>query len=458
MTTTTDAAFPCVQCGSAVPRSALFCLVCGTPVSSRSQSAALGPVAGAPIETDRDGAPIDGWRPTPAAPPIRPGDVLPSGYGRRVAAFLLDSVAGTAVWLLITMPLIALGVIGVTTTGDTISVAGGSAVLLLLPALLVPLANLLLQSFVGFSLGMRILGLRIVNVQTLGKPGLGWMLLRNLVVAAATLVLLIGQWVVYLSPLWDPEKRGRGWHDKIARTWVIDVKAGPNPLTARPGQLLLDEVRSDAPEAPGWPGGRAAYAAPVAHAAARPSSYDDAPPAAPAPLPAPAPSPLPTAAEPISIVPGFAPELPVGEPDDFDSTRLSDSGRTPIDAGVTSFVLDSGERVPITRHGVLGRDPVSPGGDASDTLIALSGDTLSVSKTHLEFGVDGGAVWVSDRGSTNGTAIVRADGEEYVLDPGEKLTVVAGDRVRVGTRLFAVEVSGGNSGGASGGVSGGGRA
>jgi uncharacterized RDD family membrane protein YckC len=430
----TDATFPCVQCGSAVPRNAQFCLVCGTPVSSRSQSTAVGTVAGAPSATDRDGAPVDGWRPTPAVDPIRRADVVPSGYGRRVVAFLLDGVFGLAFWMLVTLPLSAAGVIAVQVSDGTFSVSGLSAVLALLPALVVPLANLLLQAFLGFSLGMLIMGLRIVNVERLGKPGLGWMLLRNLVVFGASLVFGLGQWVVYLSPLWDNEKQGRGWHDKVARTWVIDVKAGPNPLKARPGQL-----QNEGDEQP--------------RAAVQPTAPVAAPRAATAPLPTPAAAaPYAPLAEPISSVPGFAPPAPALTPaqlaaadDDFESTRLTDSGRTPAAIGVTSFRLDSGEVIPVTRHGVLGRDPVSPSGDPSDILIALAGDTLSVSKTHLEFGVESGTVWVSDRGSTNGSAIVRDDGVEYELEPGERLTVVAGDRVRVGTRFLAIEGPSGTS-------------
>ncbi|MFB2584822.1 RDD family protein [Herbiconiux liukaitaii] len=429
----TDAtSYPCVQCGSPVPRSAQFCLVCGTPSSMRSQSAALGQVPGQAAMVDSSGRPMDGWRPEPAAPPIRYGDIIPSGFGRRLVAFLLDGVFGTALWLIITLPLTALGIIQVETDGSTFSANGLSAVLLLLPALLYPVANLLLQAFAGFSLGKLIMGLRIVNVAKLGKPGIGWMLLRNLVVAAGALVFAVGQYVVYLSPLWDGEKRMRGWQDKVARTWVIDIKAGPNPLKARPGQLLLDDGAYTSP-AEREPAAAPAAPAPAPSAAAPALPEVDYAPRAAAPLP-----PL---AEPIASVPGFAPAITPAQAaaDDFESTRLTDSVRPPSTSGVTVFRLDTGEVVPIIRHGALGRDPVAPGGDPSDVLIALSGDTLSVSKTHLEFGVDSGAVWVSDRGSTNGSALVRADGVEYPLEPGERLTVVPGDRVRVGTRLFSVE-------------------
>jgi uncharacterized RDD family membrane protein YckC len=435
----TDATtFPCVQCGSPVPRNAQFCLVCGTPVSSRSQSSALGQVAGQAPAAGHDGSVIDGWRPTPAATPIGYADIVPTGYGRRVVAFLLDGVFGLALWLLVCVPLMSLGVVPVVAGGGRISVSGPGAVLLLVVALVIPLVNLVLQSFLGFSLGKLIMGLRIVSARTLSRPGLGWMIVRSLVIGAASLVFGLGQYVVYLSPLWDDQKRGRGWHDKAARTWVIDVKAGPNPLKAVPGQIVLDPefwARRAVPATPPPTAGAAVGAqavtppasAPVGPAYAAPVSF--------------APDPL---AEPISVVPGFAPQPAVtpeqlAASEDSESTRLSDSGRVPLTAGSTVFRLDTGEGIPITRHGALGRDPVSPGGDPSDLLVALNGDTLSVSKTHLEFGVDGGAVWVSDRGSTNGSAIVRSDGAEYSLDPGERITVLPGDRVRVGTRLITVE-------------------
>jgi pSer/pThr/pTyr-binding forkhead associated (FHA) protein len=107
--------------------------------------------------------------------------------------------------------------------------------------------------------------------------------------------------------------------------------------------------------------------------------------------------------------------------------------------GTTAFRLDSGQVVPITRHGVLGRAPVSPAADPSDLLFTVPGDTLSISKTHLEFGLEAGRVWVSDRGSTNGSVLLRGDGVELPLLPGQRFTVARGDRIRVGTRLLTVE-------------------
>lgn len=431
----TDAGHPCVQCGSPVPRNAQFCLVCGTPASAaRSQSAALGSVAGQAPAAGPGSAPIDGWRPDPAVEPIREGDLLPAGYGRRVLAFLLDGVFGTVLWLVIVLPLMALGVIAFQVEETAIAFTGPSAVLLMVASLLYPIVSLLLQALLGFSPGKALMGLRIVRLETLGKPGILAMLLRWLVVAAASLIFLIGQYVVWLSPLWDASKMSRGWHDKLAGTWVIDVKAGPNPLKARPGQLVLDD--SEPAPVPDARASAPRNAAPVAPAAAPP-----APPVAP---------PATESFAPIAHVPGFAPHggsataaAPASAPvaDDFESTRLSGSGPVSVPAGVIVFRLDTGEVVPITRHGALGRDPVAPGGDPSDLLIALQGDTLSVSKTHLEFGLEDGRVWVSDRGSTNGTALVRGDGVELELDAGERVRVEAGDRIRVGTRVLQVEGS-----------------
>ncbi|MCS5715999.1 RDD family protein [Herbiconiux sp. CPCC 205716] len=434
----TDAAHPCVQCGSPVPRNAQFCLVCGTPASAaRSQSAALGSVAGQAPAAGPGSAPIDGWRPDPAVEPIREGDLIPAGYGRRVLAFLLDGVFGAVLWLVIVLPLMALGVVAFQTRDTSIAFTGPSAVILLAASVIYPIVSIVLQAQLGFSPGKALMGLRIVRLATLGKVGILRMLLRWLVVAAASLVFLIGQYVVWLSPLWDASKMTRGWHDKLADTWVIDVKAGPNPLKARPGQLLLDESPAPAPV----PDARASAA----------RNAGAAPPAA-APVAPPAP-PATESFAPIAHVPGFAPSgagagagaerasAPQPAEDDFESTRLSGSGPVSVPAGVIVFRLDTGEVVPITRHGALGRDPVAPGGDPSDLLIALQGDTLSVSKTHLEFGLEGGRVWVSDRGSTNGTALVRSDGAELELDAGERVRVEAGDRIRVGTRVLQVEGS-----------------
>ena len=47
-------------------------------------------------------------------------------------------------------------------------------------------------------------------------------------------------------------------------------------------------------------------------------------------------------------------------------------------------------------------------------------------------------LWVVDRGSTNGTVIVRPDGTEVALAPGKRAKVQAGCVVRFGQRTIEV--------------------
>ncbi|MGD8166546.1 RDD family protein [Herbiconiux sp. P16] len=540
----TDASntIPCVRCGSPMPRSAQFCLACGTPVSSRTQAVALGEGgaggSGAAPAAVADSA---AWLPTPVAEPMLASTVVASHYGRRVVAFLIDGAIGSAIWLVAVLPLIGLGAIEVDAPSGSFRASGLSAVVVLFVGLLYPVVLWVLQAFLGLTPGKASMGLRIVRRTTLARAGIGRILLRALVVFAGSLVLGIGQLVVYLSPLWDSRRIGQGWQDKAADTWVIDVRRGPNPLKAGPGQLVFDVapgsvaalpaaaaagsgVPSSAGFAPSAPGSApvpssagfappaadsaatsapARFGAPATGAATSPAAATPAEPVAPLTVasafpgftdPPPVISPFAVRAEPvIESIPGFEPPpvVPVTEsgplppaaappappaapavpatppagsgpsavtppaaqpaaPDaappadgdaDLDSTRLSDSAR-PITAapGAVSFRLDSGEIFPIHGHGVLGRDPVPQSSAA--IVIRMPGDTLSISKTHLEFGLDGGSAWVSDRGSTNGSAIERADGTTLPLTPGERVAVASGDRVSVGTRSFGVDGGG----------------
>ena len=64
---------------------------------------------------------------------------------------------------------------------------------------------------------------------------------------------------------------------------------------------------------------------------------------------------------------------------------------------------------------------------------------MSVSKTHAQFQVTpDGTLVVMDRGSTNGSVLVR-QGVAKVLSPGRASTLLAGDRVRFGDREMSVE-------------------
>lgn len=442
------ASFPCTQCGSPVPPNAPFCLACGTPVSSRTRAVALGGGAGG----SGAGSAADpaGWRPTPVVPPLAAETLVAANYGRRVLAYLIDGAFTTVLTLIVIAIVSAAG--GFTSSRPgAIAIEGWSFIVVVAGALLYPLAELLMQAFLGYTFGKKLLGLRVVRFDTFQSPGIVRMIIRTAVVAAASLVLAVGRLVVYLSALWDPSGLLRGWHDRLAKTWVIDVARGPNPL--RIGAGAITGAPASATPPPATP-------SPASPSPATP------PPAAEALAP-----PVVATAEQVAVissVPGFAaPESAdgdlgnlgapgdlddnSGDLDDIDSTRLNDPQRpavapasgaeAPLVAdrapSPVAFRFDTGERVALDRAGVLGRDPLSPTGDPDALLIRVPGDGSSVSKTHLD--VDP-TPWLADRGSTNGTRLVR-NGVTTLLAPGERVPLLAGDTVRVGTRSFTVEVS-----------------
>ncbi|MFI6662672.1 RDD family protein [Streptomyces sp. NPDC050523] len=79
----------------------------------------------------------------------------------------------------------------------------------------------LMVGMTGRTLGKMAVGLRVVNVETGGKPGLGKSFVRWIIPTVGSIVCGIGQLVVYLSPFWDKSGRQQGWHDKAAGTMVI---------------------------------------------------------------------------------------------------------------------------------------------------------------------------------------------------------------------------------------------
>ncbi len=83
----------------------------------------------------------------------------------------------------------------------------------------------------GVTVGKAMFGIRSVNVRTLERPGF-WRgeVVRYLVMSASFIVPLVGPLlVIALSPLFDPERRGRGWPDLAGATWFVDVRNGLNP-------------------------------------------------------------------------------------------------------------------------------------------------------------------------------------------------------------------------------------
>ncbi|MDR2998049.1 MAG: FHA domain-containing protein, partial [Microbacterium sp.] len=71
-------------------------------------------------------------------------------------------------------------------------------------------------------------------------------------------------------------------------------------------------------------------------------------------------------------------------------------------------------------------------------LVPLADDSRSVSKTHLAIMPTRRGLLAVDRGSTNGSALLRG-GVETPLVPGQPQPLVAGDSVRFGDRMLRVD-------------------
>jgi len=100
--------------------------------------------------------------------------------------------------------------------------------------------------------------------------------------------------------------------------------------------------------------------------------------------------------------------------------------------------FDSGERVAVDTLLLVGRSPDPRLGEQGARLVSLPSADMSVSKTHVEVVVaPDGALVVTDRGSTNGSTLVRR-GTPRHLTPGRPATLLEGDVVVLGDRTMKV--------------------
>lgn len=351
----------------------------------------------------------------------------------------------------------------------------------------------------GVTLGKALTGLRAVNVATLERPKF-WRgaVVRYLVLSASFLLPLIGPLlVIALSPLFDPQRRRRGWPDLAAAMWIVDIKKGLNPYDAKRMRIARKTVATDlkdekaslpslatpvsaptsdvyipvarnrggvvgAPreriEAP--PAADGEYAGPPAPIQASPFAAPADPFAQPAPLPsrgpqapvvpvdparsAPAPAPLP-AGHPVSETFSVASEtlLPQGEtwsPPSLMAEREAPSASASVPVAA-SLVIDTGETVTVGTEGaVIGRSPRTAGEDAAASPIAVPDTTMSVSKTHVALRWQDGSLVAVDLGSTNGSSVLRG-GAESELTPGVGMPLRSGDTLRFGDRHATISIA-----------------
>jgi uncharacterized RDD family membrane protein YckC len=300
------------------------------------------------------------------------------------------------------------------------------------------------------------------------------------------LVLVGAGWavLVVVSNTWDANGRLRGWHDAAAKTLVFDVNAGRNPITSGgvqgpysfapldlpPVQPVASPVASAVAQqaapvhAPARHAPVQSYAAPPAPA--QPAQHGPVLPYAPQPAPAqPAPA-QPAPAQPAPVQPyaaaqtyappSFAPPaansfhppvtpavtLPVpasgtAHPDDdLDRTQMRGGAADAAPVAVLRIKLDDGRDFQLDRNVLVGRNPVGQAGEQQAQLLAVTDPGRSISKTHLHLLTDGAGVWVTDRNSTNGSAVTTPDGRRTPLQPAVPAFVSPGSIVHFGDRSF----------------------
>jgi serine/threonine protein phosphatase PrpC len=99
--------------------------------------------------------------------------------------------------------------------------------------------------------------------------------------------------------------------------------------------------------------------------------------------------------------------------------------------------VDDGSAVRVRGAGLIGRDPAPAPGDRFEHLITLTDDTLSVSRTHLEFGIGESGLWIRDRSSTNGS-VIEMNGHRAAVPPGMRVVAPAGSTIHIGAHHVTV--------------------
>lgn len=352
--------------------------------------------------------------PADAAPTtVAPGDLaerlgmVSASPGVRTWAFLIDAM----ILVLLASPVLIGILIDVPVVSTVLIVVG-----IALPVVF-GVVQLALHGRRGVTAGKASMRLRSVRVDDFTRPGFWRIVLRALVLGVSNVLPVIGPFVLLTSNLWDlggtgdRPGRGRSVLDRVAGCWLLDVRAGLDPFDEaqlRRAHRALEEPLRDISE----------------H--------------------------LPSLA---TVAVAERPVLEerrsragiVGVSRQTWSERV-DVAPPPVEAvadpSAPFLVFEDGSTVIVPSYGFIGRMPEAPPGRPADVLITLEDPQLLMSKTHLAFGVEAGTVWLLDQGSSNGTALVAADGTDSLLPSGTRVAVAHGAVVRVGSRMFQVRYGG----------------
>jgi len=321
--------------------------------------------------------------------------------------------------------------------------------------LLVGLGSSLLLGLVGTSPGKALLGLRVVAAETGAPIGIGRALVRSTILGVAALPTMgIGVASLAWTAVMDRGAQRRGWHDLVTHGVVVDIRPVPvveEVAEERPRQVvnltamrLVPAAPTPAPAAPTPRRSTApASAPPSGPPSAPPSGPPSAPPSGPPSGPPAGPPSGPPPQPPIPA-PALGPPL-VPEPPrpSLPPTTAPLTAPPPPPAGPDTptwrVTFDTGEGFVVEGLALVGRRPEARAGEEVSHLVPLRSSDMSLSKTHAQFQVTpAGALVVMDRGSTNGSVVIR-QGVSKALTAGRPTTLLAGDAVCFGDRRMTVE-------------------
>jgi uncharacterized RDD family membrane protein YckC len=404
--------------------------------------------------------------------------LVPAAAGKRLGAAVIDWLPPLAV-LVVTF---ALGFAGITRTRSGGFIIYDTASLVLFGSiglgltLIYLVAVMAMEARTGKTPGNLLMGIRSADNDGYA-PGAGAVFLRGLITGAgillallvavlvvvftwfgaaliilAPLVLAGGVWavLVVVSNTWDKNGKLRGWHDAAAKTLAFDVKAGRNPITTGgiqgpysfapmdlpPVQQVLSPVAgANVPKViNAQPAHTPVQHVPVSSPAGTPQAQQAHAPQFHVPQ-----FQTPQAQAPQQVpgihVPG--PQARHHHPDeDVDRTQVRPGAAAPAPAAVLRIRLDDGRDFQLDRSVLVGRNPVGQAGEQQAQLLAVDDPGRSISKTHLHLLTDGAGIWVTDRNSTNGSAVTTPDGHRTPLQPGVPAFVTPGSSVHFGDRTF----------------------
>lgn len=413
----------CPRCSSRVAAGTAYCVRCGASIPNRAPHVrTVDPPGGALAPPDARMNGEGGTRGTMAQLNLENGSA-----GKRLGAKLVDGIPPALISGLA-------AVVGMPLIGYE-QVSASSAVVDLSMFFVVMGAGSLLalgywiflwgwEAKTGKTPGNLMFGLRTTNEEGFA-PGWLAVFLRNLIIALSGIIPVLGFVIVMISNLFDSHGKRQGWYDKAARTFVFDVRRGRNPLLT------------------GGINGPSSFAPPPVPPAVQPIQ---------SPVVA-RPEPVARTAEPVLFQPEKVPtgrtaplpDFGTLHPDEEAGETVMSRGSAPVKtyaepAGrkAVRILLDDGRDLVLESVALIGRNPAGKDNEPAQ-LIPVKDEGRSVSKTHLHLRVEAGRLWVTDRHSTNGSAVRGADGERTPLPGGQPSWAPPGSTVYFGDRSFRVE-------------------